>query len=400
MSKVCGMEGCKKQPEMYCECTKDKYYCLHHFLIHVKRIGQNHISGSLFVLVNRDLRQNIIKGINARYQLLEKAKIELKKRCNETIEFAIKRYKIATKKLKDDQNYYNSIMKIMIQKSEVDKVEYESGYLTSEPLFDLSYSLDSIRMEINSCFNCDFLYHPPDEECFWLQGTNLYKINLDNYKKTQQNIQFSFGQYNNSCRLPDQKYFVQNCSSSDCYSIDLKLNTATQLPSMPPAGYMAAVGCIFDTVYVLCGYSTASNEAYNTVTRKWSKIAPCPVTWHANSGGVILNKMCITAYAENNAYIYDPKTNQYSAQMVIPGNNWKPVGHGYILTNQCMFQVQGNDITKWKNINYVSGAPNYNSYHGISNLFKKGKYLYAIDTSYQVWQIDTELYGAKLLVTT
>ena len=168
---------------------------------------------------------------------------------------------------------------------------------------------------------------------------------------------------------------------------------------MPP-GHMAAVGCIFDTVYVLCGYSTASNEAYNTVTRKWSKIAPCPVTWHANSGGVILNKMCITAHAENNAYIYDPKTNQYTAQMVIPGGNWKPVGHGYILTNQCMFQVQGNDTNKWKTIQYVSGAPDFSSYHGISHLFKKGKYLYAIDTSYQVWQIDTELFGAKLLVTT
>ena len=65
----------------------------------------------------------------------------MKKRCNETIEFTIKKYKIATKKLKDDQKYYNSIMKIMIQKSEVDKEEYESGYLTSEPLFDLSIQL-------------------------------------------------------------------------------------------------------------------------------------------------------------------------------------------------------------------------------------------------------------------
>ena len=291
-------------------------------------------------------------------------------------------------------------MKIMIEKSEIDKVEYESGYLTPESLFDLSYSLEPIRKEINSCFNSAFLYHPEDEECYWLQTTNLHKINLDTYKKSQQTIQFSFSNNNNSCRLPDKKYFIQNCGSSSCYSIDLKSNTVTQLPNMSTAGHMAAVGCILDTVYVLCGYSTVSSDAYNIVTKEWSKIAPCPVTWQANSGGVILNKMCITAHSENNAYIYDPKTNQYSAQIQTPGNNWKPVGHGYILTNQCMFKVQENDTNKWKAIQYISGAPTFGPNHGNSYLFKKGKYLYAIDNAYKVWQIDTELSGAKLLVTT
>ena len=65
-----------------------------------------------------------------------------------------------------------------------------------------------------------------------------------------------------------------------------------------------------------------------------------------------------------------------------------------------MFQVQGNDTNSWKTIQYVNGAADFSTYHGISHLFKRGKHLFAINHSYQIWQIDTELFGAKLLVTT
>ena len=369
----------------------------------MKNIGGNHISSALFISVDPDLKGKLIKGINSKCQLLEKAKIEMQKRCNEIIELTIQKYRNAIKKIKDDQRYFNLIKKVIIENSEIDKEEFESGNILSESLFDLEYNIESIRKEINSCFTCDFKATSEDVEdveCFWLNGTTLQKIDLNTYKKTQQNVQFSLASYNNSCRLPDNTYFVQNCSTPNSYSVDLKSNSVLQLPSMPASGHMAAVGCILDVVYVICGFSTASNEAYNIRNKQWSKIAPCPVTWHQNSGGVILNKICITAYTENNAYIYDPTTNQYSAQIRIPGNNFKPVGHGYILTNQCMFQVQGNDTGNWKTIQYTNGAPIFNIYHGISYLFKRGKYLYAINYVYQVWQIDTELFGAKLLVTT
>ena len=403
MAKACGIEGCKKIPEFYCECKTNNYHCQKHFFSHMKNIGGNHISSALFISVDPDLKGKLIKGINSKCQLLEKAKIEMQKRCNEIIELTIQKYRNAIKKIKDDQRYFNLIKKVIIENSEIDKEEFESGNILSESLFDLEYNIESIRKEINSCFTCDFKATSEDVEdveCFWLNGTTLQKIDLNTYKKTQQNVQFSLASYNNSCRLPDNTYFVQNCSTPNSYSVDLKSNSVLQLPSMPASGHMAAVGCILDVVYVICGFSTASNEAYNIRNKQWSKIAPCPVTWHQNSGGVILNKICITAYTENNAYIYDPTTNQYSAQIRIPGNNFKPVGHGYILTNQCMFQVQGNDTGNWKTIQYTNGAPIFNIYHGISYLFKRGKYLYAINYVYQVWQIDTELFGAKLLVTT
>ena len=399
MAKVCGIEGCKRLPDVYCECTTNNYFCQKHLFNHMIKQGTTHNFTPLFVQIEGEIKERLIKGITLKYQNLKKAKLEMKKRCNEIIEFTIQIYRNTMKTLKDNQRYYNSLKKRIIQYCQIDKEEYESGNLLSESLIDLSYSLEHVREEINLCLTSNFQSSLDDDECFWLSGTNFNKINLRTYKKTQQAIQFSFENYNSSCRLSNNKYFVQNRATTKCYLIDLKSNQIIQMPDMPTAGDMAAVGLIMDTVYVINGYSTKSNEAYNITTKQWSKIAPSPVNWHHNSGGVILDKICITAHGDGTAYIYDPKTNQYTSQMKLTGAYYKPVGHGYILTHQCMFQVQEN-TNSWKTIQYINGAPNFNAYHGISYVFKKGKYLYAIDNLYQVWQIDTSLFGAKLLTTT
>ena len=85
--------------------------------------------------------------------------------------------------------------------------------------------------------------------------------------------------------------------------------------------------------------------------------------------------------------------------MILHGNSWKPVGQGFILTNQLMYQVDQRNAYNWKTIQYVHGTPNFGNYHCNSYEFKKGKYLYAIDCLYHIWQIDTEFFGAKLIVS-
>ena len=98
MAKVCGMEGCRRVPEVYCECKTNNYYCLQHFLIHIKRIGKNHVSAALFIAVDQSLKEKLIKGINSKWQLLEKAKIEMKKRCSEKLNLLSKNIKVWLKK--------------------------------------------------------------------------------------------------------------------------------------------------------------------------------------------------------------------------------------------------------------------------------------------------------------
>ena len=405
MAKICGIEGCKKIPEFYCECTTKTYHCQRHFCLHVKKVGKTHNSGPLFVLVDRELKEEFIKGINFKYQVLEKAKIEMKKRCSEIIEYTIQSYRNAMKRLKDDQKYFNSIKKMIIEYSEIDKDEHETRFLLSETPVEFSHNLDHIQKEISLHLKYEFqspdeFKFPEDEECFWLLGTSLYKIDLNTCKKSSQNIRFSFNTYNNSCRLSDNKFFLQDYNTSNCYSIDVKSNAVTQISTMPVSGTMHAMGCIKNIVYIIGGHINVINEAYNTITKQWSKIAPCPVINHHYSGGIVSNKICITNYLDSNAYIYNPITNQYTIQMKLPANHWKPAGYGFILTNSCLYQMQRNNTNNWKTIQYVGGTPSFSICHGISYLFRKGKYLYAINNSYQVWQIDTQLFRAKLLIIT
>ena len=62
--------------------------------------------------------------------------------------------------------------------------------------------------------------------------------------------------------------------------------------------------------------------------------------------------MCITCSSESTPYIFDPETNVYTAQMNIPVNGFKPVGHGYILSSQSIYKVQENNANQWSEIQY------------------------------------------------
>ena len=53
-----------------------------------------------------------------------------------------------------------------------------------------------------------------------------------------------------------------------------KKNTITPLPNIPIPCGTTAVSFILDTVYIICEYNNICNEAYRTLTKAWSKIAP------------------------------------------------------------------------------------------------------------------------------
>ena len=154
MAKICGIEGCKKIPEFYCECATKTYHCQRHFCLHVKKVGKTHNSGPLFVLLDRELKEKFIKGINFKYQVLEKAKIEMKKRCNEIIEYTIQKYKNTNEKAKRPATFY-SIRKMIIEFSEMDKDEYETRSLTIR-INEFTHNSEPIQQEINYISKYEF----------------------------------------------------------------------------------------------------------------------------------------------------------------------------------------------------------------------------------------------------
>ena len=205
------------------------------------------------------------------------------KRCSEIIKFTLQNYKNATKKITNDQKYYNSTKRKLIQSREIDKSEYETKNSLSTAI-EFTQNLPTTQKEISSYFKYEFNSPLEDEECFPLHDINLTKIDLSTLKISSHQIGFPFSIYNNSCKLPDNNFFVQSCLTSHCFSIDIKSNTVTPPPSLRVTGSMAAVGCIAETVYFICGFHVVCNEAYNTTSKRWSKTAPCPVINNYYSG--------------------------------------------------------------------------------------------------------------------
>ena len=394
MAKNCGIRDCKDPPEFFCECTTSSYYCVKHCTTHIKQIGEAHNFNPLFISVDDEIKDKLIQSLNENSQLLVKTKNEMNKRCNEIIEFTIKSYKNAIQKIADEQKYYNTIKKRIIEKSEIDKEVHERGFFSSRSVAYFVYNLELIQKETSSYFSYSFEHCSDDGACFWLEGQYLHKIYLNSLQRSAQPVSFNFGtSYNNTCKLSDDKFFVQACHS--VFIIELASNTIT--PLMEKGSIISAIGCISDVVYII---NTGESAAYSILTRQWSNLSPLPRVAHPHcSGGPVSNKICITNHAEEYAYIYDPNTNQYTAQMKLPNSGWKPVGHGYILTTSCMYQMQENDTNKWKIIEYA----NLNAYLGIvagvSYLFKRGNYLYAVHHGFKnICQIDTQLFQAKQLI--
>ena len=62
-------------------------------------------------VVEDDLKEKYLKGIDIRWKLLRKLKSEINKRYSEIIDFTIIKCREITKKLNDEKKYYSSVEK-------------------------------------------------------------------------------------------------------------------------------------------------------------------------------------------------------------------------------------------------------------------------------------------------
>ena len=172
-------------------------------------VGIAHNATPLTVLLDRGNQEKFIKRINLKCQALDKAKTEIKKRCDEIIEFTLKKYKNTIKKLNDQLHYYHKKKKLILEGSELDKHDYETRLYLSESIIEYYHNSETIQQEINSYLNYDILPFPDDESLFWLQGTNLFKLDIKTWLKSSFTVPFSFQTYNNSCRVTEKNSFFK-----------------------------------------------------------------------------------------------------------------------------------------------------------------------------------------------
>lgn len=131
------------------------------------------------------------------------------------------------------------------------------------------------------------------------------------------------------------------------------------------------------------------SERYSLISKKWSQIAPLPIS-SITLGSSLFNNLCFIFYDQCPAYSYDPETNQHSIiiQSLPTGN--KSVGHRFILTPNNVLKVNGNNINSWSTYNYKS--KNCDCCYCMMNsyVFKRHKYLYLMKCGKNLLRFNTE----------
>ena len=460
--------------EFYCECPKINFICQLHLNSHIRKVG-SHVINPLFIEFDNTQKENLIKEIDQQNKEREWAKIEIQKSCAQIIDFTIKKCNEITKKLTMDQIFYNSIKKTIMTKGEIDKLVYEKWNFLSKINSNHSIYLDSIKKEIDSFFEYNLnkiIAYENDEECFWIAGNKLNKINLKIFEQSTQDINIRIVNSNDSCKISDTKFFIRDSTDNKYLIIDVKTNAIDlipnilQTPNTPsrnskfqfgfegnnvyqiPSRFdsqnnsekFVVIGSIKGFVYLISCFGVMASEKYDLTNKQWSKFASCPpfkdgfVTssnsigdpfqnrnsvpnpkqfngifnqnlvhlannfQNYNVGGVLFDKLCVTYFLEGNPYIYHPETNIYTAEMVLP-QGFKIVGHGYIITDNYLYQANKVNPKEWKALQYRKKEGNFNGWHGNSYVFKRNKYLFFLDFGYNLFQIDTELFEVQIIKT-
>jgi hypothetical protein len=295
--------------------------------------------------------------------------------------------------------HYHKIRKTIAETGEVDRDLYEKFSATNTSCAQVPKDYDSLKDELSSFFDNNFKLVEgamDDEAYFWVHDDEMVEIDLLTLKRSHKSVKANIKSSINSCKLPDGNFFINAVGTEDCYVVDLDEKSLCAIEKCPVTTYYGVIACIDDYVYMINGYNSPMNEKFSLKSREWSKVASSPLTMHVNTGGVVLDKICLTCYTQSSAYIYDPKTDAYSAILSL-AKGYKIYGFGFILTSQWAYRVEDRDESKWKSLPYRTKDSDCCYCMMNTYVFKRGKYLYFCNCSQKLYRFDTNLIEYKII---
>ena len=398
MNKKCSFEGCKGLVEISCECKEKHYHCVNHFVFHVKKVG-NHLIHSTFMELKPEHSKRTLKELTLRCSQLQTCERELKKFCNQYIDHVIKTCRKLTDSLKNELQYFTKIKKMILERGEVDRDVYNQLSSSISSQVQIPGDFNELKDSLDDYLEDNYKIvegEKQDDDYFWIYENSLFKIDLETLKKSNSTIKSTITSSLNSCKLQDDTYFVNAVGTTDCFLVNLEESSLSPIESCPVITYYGVIASISDKVYMINGYSSPMNEVFDLKTREWSKISNCPLTQHVNTGSQILERICLTCYYQNSAYIYDPKVDSYTKILSL-SKGYKIVGHGFILTSLWAYKIEDGDVLKWKNFPYR--AKDTDCCYCMMNTYvcKKEKYLYFCNCSQKLYRFDTKTFEYKMI---
>ena len=392
------MDKCKSVSEICCECKTNNSFCVEHIVGHIKKIG-HHMIYSNFIELKPEVSQSLLKDLSHKCKQIIQTKSELERFRAEIFNFVSTKCKIVLKRLGDELKSYRNIQKLIAERNEIEREIFDKLNLGANTNYLIPKDFTSLKESVSSFFQINFKQinvKKEDKEYFWINQNNLVKIDLDTLKKSQFQVKHS-QEHINSCKLPDGTFFVNSVGSTNCYVADLEKNTLVEIEeACPVTTYYGVLACIDSMVYIINGYSSPMSEKYDVLLKTWGKVTACPLTSHVNTGGIILDKICLTCYNQNKAFIYDPKLDSYSSIMNL-AKGYKLVGYGYILTSQGIYKIEDGNFNTWKQIQYR--AKDSDCCYCMMNtyVFKRGRYMYFCNCSQKLYRFDCKLFEYKIV---
>ena len=364
-----------------------------------------HKINSLFV--NDEERKMILVKIDEDITEINKTKRDLTDTISAMINIIMKKQDGYLERINDDLKRLNILKESLINQDNIYKDSYNqyiSGGLENRKhvIIDKNALLDDLcKIFDGSIFienKLDTKIYQDDTYLFALNKNQFIKVDLDSFQETISPVNYPFT-YCNSCKLPDEKFFIlATPSQQSCFIFDKISDQIIKIQDCPiESDWNNALSYSNDSVYLISGKPKIHHK-YSLTKETWNKFSECPFTSPYTYGDTIHGKICITSLDSEKVFYYNTHNDEYTNVLKLNGEGAKHIGYGYILASEGCYIVNKSDSNIWTYHNYSLISGQCCSCMANSRIFKRGKYLYLTQCSYKnIFQFDTENYSYKLM---
>ena len=393
----CSFEcGCLERVTCACKCSNPNlYFCDTHFTRHMRTPG-DHVPECMIVQLSGNQTRELLPTLMDFLHYLKR----YKRNTMSNTRVLIKCIEKETMKALTHLNELKRIVVDLIAEKSIDKEYYERiQRITNGNHKYISDGAEDMKKIINNldAFYENYNYNEMWKECNEMifsrnASGGLVSIDLDTFIMYNLVYAPKIGRFGNACKLSKNLYMfsggkIYDTITADAYLINIKDKNYEILKKGPEKeGCGSALKN--NKVYIFGGINGVflkSCDTYDLMTKEWSSIAALPQASNSITAATFGKDIILSGYHMSCCYSYNDLT--FTNILNLPENKDKIICEGWIYSNSILYKNQDQCLSKWTSYNVIS----WNNYLWVFCVFKKGQFLYFIDSNDSLMRIDTNL---------
>ena len=393
MRKHCSKD-CTHIAMYVCRCAdSEAYFCQDHLNEHLGTF-ENHAVQCLIIKLNKHQKLGIIPKVQKVLKYLQEFKSHIICSARELINSVSIE---ALKAVKNIEEFQQIIYRLINDKGiDIEQYEiitdfrFESDMPIIKTVEDINDSLDmlfALQKHEDDWKDCDQVIFSRGEEI-----GSLFSIDLKTFKPSNLDYAPKIAPGSQACKIDKSRYFFHgSCPTAKSQGETFIINIKDQRIEPLKRGQAKQRGASVlkdDKVYMFGGYNEIALRTchvYDFKLNDWKQIDPLPKASTRMTAALIGKDIILSGLLVGCCYSY----NDFGFTNIIdlPENSNKVVCEGWILCESILYEIDGNDISKWTRHNVTFS---WDDGLLISAVFKRGKFIYFIDRSSMLNRIDTK----------